>query len=171
VHALIDDSDPSFLSELSTAIRHSPGLSRPVHLILENDNNEASLLGARPGQPGQFDAQWNDDAHHAFHTLLTGEADGYYAEYAYQPVEQLGRALTQGFVFQGEPSPVRGGRPRGEPSGHLRPTSDRFQNHDRSATARDRLPQVTDPDRLRATIAIVLLHHQCRPVLGEEGGV
>ena len=72
VHALIDDSDTSFLSELSTAIRRFPGLNRPVHLILENDDNEASLLGERPGQAGRFDAQWNDDAHHA----LPHPADG-----------------------------------------------------------------------------------------------
>jgi len=175
VHALIDDSDPSFLSELSTAIRHAPGLSRPVHLILENDNNEASLLGARPGEPGKFDAQWNDDAHHAFHTLLTGEADGYYAEYAYAPVERLGSALTQGFVFQGEPSPFRGGRPRGEPSGHLRPTAfvSFLQNHDQIGNRAfgDRLLQVTDPDRLRAAVAIVLLAPSV-PLLfmGEEWG-
>ena len=150
VHALIDDSDTSFLSELSTAIRHHSGLSRPVHLILENDKNEASLLGERPGQPGKFDAQWNDDAHHALHALLTGETDGYYADYAYAPIEQLGRALTEGFAFQGEPSPFRGGRPRGEPSRHLRPTAfvSFLQNHDQIGNRAfgDRLVQLAHPD-------------------------
>ena len=106
---------------------------------------------------------------------MTGEADGYYAEYAYAPVEQLGRALTQGFVFQGEPSPFRGGRPRGEPSGHLRPTAfvSFLQNHDQIGNRAfgDRLLQVTDPDRLRAAIAIVLLAPSV-PLLfmGEEWG-
>src|SRR4029453_15429983 len=114
VHALMDDSDISFLSELSTAIRHCSGQHRPIHLILENDRNEASLLGERPGQPGRFDAQQNDDPPHALHVLVTGEADGYYCDYAHAPVERLARALTEGFAFQGDPSLFRGGRPRGE---------------------------------------------------------
>ena len=175
VHALIDDSDTSFLSELSAAIRHYPGLHKPVHLILENDRNEASRLGERPGQPGKFDAQWNDDAHHGIHVLLTGETDGYYGDYARAPIQHLGRALTEGFVFQGDPSPFREGRPRGEPSRHLRPTAfvSFLQNHDQIGNRAfgDRLVNLAHPDALRAAVSILLLAPSV-PLLfmGEEWG-
>jgi 1,4-alpha-glucan branching enzyme/maltooligosyltrehalose trehalohydrolase len=175
VHALMDESDIPFLSELSTAIRHCSRQHRPIHLILENDRNEASLLGERPGQPGGFDAQWSDDAHHAIHALLTREADGYYCDYVHAPVQRLGRALTQGFAFQGDPSLFRGGRPRGEPSGHLRPTAfvSFLQNHDQIGNRAfgDRLVQLTHPDALRAAVAIVLIAPSL-PLLfmGEEWG-
>ena len=175
VQALIDDSDAKFLPELSAAIRHHPGLNRSAHLILENDDNAASLLGERPGQPGRYDAQWNDDAHHAIHLLLTGETDGYYGDYAADPVRQLGLALTEGFAFQGAPSPFRGGRPRGEPSGHLRPTAfgSFLQNHDQVGNRAfgDRLVQLAHPAALRAAVAMLLLAPSV-PLLfmGEEWG-
>ena len=176
VQALIDDSDVRFLTEMSTAIRSHPGLKRPVHLVLENDDNEAKLLGEHSGQSGRFDAQWNDDAHHALHTLLTGETDGYYGDYSSTPVQRLGRALTEGFSYQGEPSPFRDGRLRGEPSGHLRPTAfvAFLQNHDQIGNRAfgDRLVHLAQPDALRAAVAILLLAPSV-PLLfmGEEWGV
>jgi maltooligosyltrehalose trehalohydrolase len=161
VHALIDDSKPSFLSELSAALRGPRGPRRPVHLILENDNNQASLLGERPGESGKFEAQWNDDAHHAFHVLLTGEKDGYYGDYAQAPIRHLGRALTEGFAFQGEASSFRRGRRRGVPSRHLRATAfvSFLQNHDQTGNRAlgDRLVTLAHPDALRAAVAILLL--------------
>ena len=74
---------------------------RHVHLVLEHDDNAAAHLRR------DFDAQWNDDAHHVLHVLLTGERDGYYADYADRPAEQLARCLGEGFVYQGEPSAYR----------------------------------------------------------------
>ncbi len=80
---------------------------RHVHLVLENDHNDASLLSAG------FDAQWNDDAHHALHVLLTGEQDGYYRDYGAAhgsrnpPLRHLARVLAEGFAYQGEVSPFR----------------------------------------------------------------
>ena len=67
-----------WLPELAHHVRGQlPG--RHVHLVLENDDNRASLLQAG------YDAQWNDDAHHVLHHLLTGEAHGYYADYTTRP--------------------------------------------------------------------------------------
>ena len=79
-----------------------------------------------------FDAQWNDDAHHVLHVLLTGESEGYYEDYADRPAERLARCLEEGFVYQGEPSAYRGGKPRGTPSADLPPTAFVLflQNHD-----------------------------------------
>jgi maltooligosyltrehalose trehalohydrolase len=69
----------------------------------------------RPRWQQGFDAQWNDDGHNALHVLLTGETEGYYADYQQRPIDQLARCLAEGFVFQGQAN--RHGTPRGEPSG------------------------------------------------------
>ena len=103
-----------------------------MHLILENNRNEAHYLARDVrGRPLYATAQWDDDVHHALHALLSGEADGYYADYAPDPLARLGRALAEGFAYQGEHSAFRG-KSRGEPSSHLPP--DAFvgflQNHD-----------------------------------------
>src|SRR5690606_18503189 len=96
----------------------SLGGKRQVALILENDANGATRLG--PGR-GHYAAQWNDDFHHALHVLTTGEADGYYADYAVEPVRHLGRCLAEGFAYQGEISAYRDHAARGEASAHLPP--------------------------------------------------
>lgn len=123
VHAI---PDRGFLEELADKVRAGADPDRHVHLVLENDDNAAGLL------TGRFDAQWNDDGHHVLHTLLTAETEGYYSDYADAPAEALARVLTQGFVYQGEPSAHRGGIPRGEPSDSLPPTAFVLflQNHD-----------------------------------------
>src|SRR5690606_7926600 len=123
VHAI---SDRSWLPEIAAFVRRTIDSRRQVHLVLENDDNAASLL-----EQG-FDAQWNDDAHHVLHHMLTGERTGYYASYAGEPEAMLARVLAEGFVFQGQADPVRRGRGRGERSAHLPPASFVFflQNHD-----------------------------------------
>lgn len=97
VHAIIDDSEPGFLAELSQRVRTAcPG--RHVHLVLENEKNQPEHLAPSP-KPSRYDAQWNDDFHHALHVLLTGETQGYYGDYGNEPVALLARALTSGYVF------------------------------------------------------------------------
>jgi glycogen debranching enzyme GlgX len=78
VHAIADDSRPHILEEVAAAV-DAAQLGRSVHLVLENEANAARLLdpSARP----HYRAQWNDDVHHVLHVLLTGERDGYYADY------------------------------------------------------------------------------------------
>ena len=131
VHAIHDQSEPDILAELARAVRAGPGRQRRVHLVLENDANAARYLQATDGAP-LYDAQWNDDLHHALHVLLTGEGDGYYADYARSPIRHLGRCLAEGFAWQGEASAWRGDARRGEPSGSLPPTAfvSFLQNHD-----------------------------------------
>jgi maltooligosyltrehalose trehalohydrolase len=133
VHAIRDDSPMHICQEIGEALRAAVGASRPVHLVLENDANLALLLERDlEGRPVTADAQWNDDLHHAAHVLATGESDGYYADYADRPLARLGRALAEGFIYQGDPSALRGGEPRGEPSGHLPSVAfvSFLQNHD-----------------------------------------
>jgi malto-oligosyltrehalose trehalohydrolase len=162
VHAIVDDSKPHILKELAEAIRSGPGAEREIHLVLENDHNQARFLEYRDAAtPRWYDAQWDDDLHHAFHVLLTGEKDGYYTDYADQPARHVGRCLTEGFAYQGDPSPYRDSQPRGEPSKHLPPAAfvTFLQNHDQvgNRAVGERLPALTSAQRLRAATAAWLL--------------
>lgn len=160
VHAIHDESKPHILTEIARAVRFGPGRNRPIHLVLENGRNEAGRLGAPDGRE-TFDAQWNDDVHHCLHVILTGELDGYYADYAERPHALLCRALAEGFAYQGEPSAYEQ-RERGEPSGHLPATAfiSFLQNHDQigNRARGERLAAlVADEAPLLAATAITLL--------------
>ena len=176
VHAIHDDSAPDFLTELAETVHRSVPAGRLVHLVVENDDNQARYL-ERDGQgkPRLYTAQWNDDLHHALHVLVTGEVKGYYADYQTHPVARLGRALTQGFDYQGEASAYRGGAPRGEPSAHLPALAfvSFLQNHDQigNRVLGDRITKLTSPEALRAAMATILLAPS-PPLLfmGEEWG-
>ncbi|WP_077729300.1 malto-oligosyltrehalose trehalohydrolase [Methylocaldum sp. 14B] len=162
VHAIIDDSRPDILDELAERVRAGPGSCRHVHLVLENDDNAAHYLAREAdGSPRQYDAQWNDDLHHALHLLLTGETDGYYADYADAPLKHLGRALTEGFAYQGEASPYRDNRRRGEISRDLPPTAfvPFLQNHDQVGNRAfgERLSDLVETRPLRAAVTLLLL--------------
>jgi malto-oligosyltrehalose trehalohydrolase len=172
VHAIHDSSDPHFIDELAHEIGRGPGNERHVHLVLENSANQASRLRV-PAHTTVSRSQWNDDFHHPLHVLLSGERDGYYADYASRPLEQLGRVLTEGFAFQGELSTVAGNLPRGESSIELPPTAfvNFLQNHDQigNRALGERLAKLIEPRCLRAALAILLLAPQ-PPMLfmGEE---
>ncbi len=152
VHAI---ADVGFLEEMAARIRGTVEHGRHVHLVLENDRNDADHL--RRG----FDAQWNDDAHHVLHVLLTGESDGYYSDYAVEPAKHLLRCLTEGFAYQGESSSYRKGKMRGTASTDLPPTAFVLflQNHDQigNRPLGDRLTTLADPAALRAATALQLL--------------
>jgi len=164
VHAI---DQPDFLVELAARVRAAVEPGRQVWLVLENEHNQADLL-----EQG-FDAQWNDDGHNALHVLLTDEVEGYYEDYKDRPVEKLARCLSEGFVFQGQNT--RHGTPRGEPSGHLPPTSFVLflQNHDQigNRAMGERLTRLCPPQALRAATGLLLLSPMI-PLLfmGDEEG-
>lgn len=168
VHAMIDDSVPDILEELAQAVHARIDPGRRVHLVLENDNNQARYLD-------DYDAQWNDDLHHALHVIATGETSGYYCDYADSPLRHLGRALAEGFAWQGEPSPYRRGERRGEPSASLPPTAfvAFIQNHDQIGNRAfgERLAMLAPAEVIGAVSAILLLA-PAPPLLfmGEEWG-
>jgi maltooligosyltrehalose trehalohydrolase len=162
VHAIVDDSAVHIVEELAQAVRAGPGRARPVHLVLENDDNAAYPLRRDPdGLPLAATAQWNDDAHHAAHVLASGEVDGYYADYAAQPAALLARVLAEGFAYQGERSAYRNGAPRGEASVALPPAAfvNYLQTHDQVGNRAfgERLAQFADAQALRALYACLLL--------------
>ena len=161
-HAIWDDSQTHILAELAQAVRSGPGRRRHCHLLLQNSRNIAHWLAWQDaGGRRLYDAQWNEDSHHALHVLLTGEKEAYYGDYADRPLWYLGRSLSEGFAYQGEPSAWRGGEPRGEPSGHLPATAfvNFLQHHGQlgDRALGERLHQLTRPEPLQALIAVLLL--------------
>jgi maltooligosyltrehalose trehalohydrolase len=174
VHAIIDDSNPDILVELSETVRKTIGPDRHVHLILENEANQTSYLRPQAeGRPLHDNAQRNDDIHHALHVALTHESDGYYSDYADDPVQRLGRCLTSGFGYQHEPSNYRGGELRGEVSKDLPPTCfvSFLQNHDQigNRAVGDRITAIASTEAVKAMAAIYLLAPQPPMIfMGEE---
>ncbi len=176
IHTIIEPREISILRDLSKAVgafaTHS---GRKIHLVLENDANSASLLDPKIDPvAGRYRAQWNDDYHHAWHVLLTGETTGYYRDYP-NPREAIVRTLGTGFAYQGETSLHRGGRRRGEASAHLPPVAfiNFLQNHDQigNRAMGDRLETVADATAVEAALAITLLAPMPPMMfMGEEWG-
>ena len=162
VHAIYDDSRPEILVELAETVRRALPRERLVHLVLENNRNTAHYLDPdASSRPGGYTAQWNDDFHHALHVLLTGESDGYYADYCDDPIRHVGRCLAEGFSYQGEVSQYRGGRSRGECSRDL-PSGcfvSFLQNHDQIGNRAfgERITSLADPRKVKAALAVLLL--------------
>jgi len=173
VHAIVEDSPKHLLEELAERVR-AAAPHRQVHLILENEENQSQhLLRGDNGQPHWYTAQWNDDVHHVLHAAASGETKGYYADYN-GDTNKLGRALAEGFAFQGELMPYRG-RPRGTPSANLPPIGfvSFVQNHDQVGNRAfgDRVTDFAPVAAVRAITAVYLLLPQI-PMLfmGEEWG-
>ncbi len=142
---------------------------------LENDDNRAAVLAPEQNPPdGRYRAQWNDDYHHAWHVFLTGEDAGYYSDYK-DAGKYIARTLSEGFAYQGEPSPHRDCRKRGEPSAGLHRAAfvNFLQNHDQigNRPIGERLSALVKPEKIEAALAVLLLQPS-PPMLfmGEEWG-
>ncbi len=171
VHAILDDGSTHVLDELTERVRAAHG---EVHLVLENEENQSRrLMRDAAARPLDYTAQWNDDVHHVLHVAATGEDKGYYEEYL-GDTEKLGRALAEGFAFQGQMMRFRGA-PRGTASAILPPTAfvAFIQNHDQIGNRAfgERLTAIAPPEAVRAVVALYLLLPQV-PMLfmGEEWG-
>jgi maltooligosyltrehalose trehalohydrolase len=176
-HIVTAPGDVPLLAELSAAVGElAAETGRHIHLVLESGDNVASLLDPDEGRPrGKYRAQWNDDYHHVWHVLLTGEAQGYYGDYQRAPLADLARALASGFVYQGEVSTFWGNKPRGETTGDLAPSAfvNFLQNHDQigNRALGDRLEVLAADRKIEAALAVTLLAPM-PPMLfmGEEWG-
>jgi maltooligosyltrehalose trehalohydrolase len=138
VHAVFDDGPRHVLAELAERVR----AINPRVLVI----SEMATGDLRPIEDWGHDAQWADQLHHELHVLLTGERDGYYADYG--TVEGLAAEM------------------RREPTERLVVES---QNHDQvgNRAVGDRPAR----DELRLRAAVVLFAPQT-PLLfqGEEYG-
>ncbi|MGB9307522.1 MAG: malto-oligosyltrehalose trehalohydrolase [Mycobacterium sp.] len=106
VHALVDTTAVHILEELATETEWlSKQLGRPLSLIAESDRNDPRLI--TPPDCGGYGitAQWDDDIHHAIHTAVSGERQGYYADFG--SLETLAHTLRGGFFHDGTYSSFR----------------------------------------------------------------
>ncbi len=157
VHALRDTRALHFLEELTAAVDGlSEELGRPLALIAESDLNDPRLITPR-GSGGSgglgLHAQWNDDFHHCLHTVLTGESQGYYADFAVAPLAALAKTLTHGFFHDGTHSSFRG-RGHGRPVDRARTPAHRLVGY---AQTHDQIGNRAQGDRLSATLSPGLL--------------
>jgi maltooligosyltrehalose trehalohydrolase len=158
IHAIVDTSAVPFLQQLATEIEELQAhLGRHLYLIAESDLNDPRVV--RPVELGGFGlhAQWSDDFHHSLHSVLTGEIEGYYADFG--TIGDLARAICHPFVYAGRLSNYRArphGRPAAEISGHKFVIC--VQNHDQvgNRAQGDRLSQLVTTDRAKIGAAIVI---------------
>ncbi|WP_228988915.1 malto-oligosyltrehalose trehalohydrolase [Streptomyces sp. DH8] len=177
VHALADTRALTFLEELSAAVDAlAVEVGRPLGLIAESDLCDPRTTTPRPAGGLGLHAQWNDDFHHALHTALTGESQGYYADFARAPLAALAKTVTSAFFHDGTFSSFRG-RTHGRPVDVSRTPAHRFvgyaQTHDQigNRALGDRLASALSPG-LQACAAALVLTGPFTPMLfmGEEWG-
>ncbi|MCQ9134797.1 malto-oligosyltrehalose trehalohydrolase [Streptomyces hilarionis] len=162
VHALADTRACHFLEELSAAVDAlAAETGRPLFLIAESDLNDPRMITPRRENGLGLHAQWNDDFHHALHTALTGESQGYYADFARDPFAALAKTLTGGFFHDGGYSGFRGRR-HGRPLDRARMPAHRLlgysQTHDQvgNRALGDRLSVSLSPGLLACAAALTL---------------
>jgi maltooligosyltrehalose trehalohydrolase len=175
IHALADTTKPHILAALAADVDAlCAHLGRPLVLIAESDLNDPMVIEGRSAGGYGMDAQWDDDFHHQVHALLTGERQGYYADFGTLP--GLAKVLTSAFFHDGTYSEFRK-RPHGAPIDRVATPGYRFvvslQNHDQvgNRATGERLTTLTTPGRLRIG-ALLLLTAPFTPMLwmGEEWG-
>jgi maltooligosyltrehalose trehalohydrolase len=158
VHAIIDTSAIPFLEQLATEVDELKAhLGRHLVLIAESDLNDPRVI--RPPAVGGYglDAQWSDDIHHALHSLLTGERNGYYEDFG--TLEHVATSMQRPFVYAGRRSSHRRrahGRP---PLGlHAHQFVAYLQNHDQlgNRAQGDRLCHLANLDRVKIGAALIL---------------
>lgn len=158
VHAYIDRSATHFLEQLSTTVDELEAhLGKHLVLIAESDLNDPRVILPREANGYGMDSQWSDDFHHALFTVLTGEKEGYYADFG--EIADLVEALQSAFVYDGRYSTYRG-RHHGRSAESL--PGWRFlgysQNHDQvgNRARGERLAHLVSAGKARIAAALVL---------------
>jgi maltooligosyltrehalose trehalohydrolase len=177
VHALVDERATHVLEELAREVDAlSVAVGRPLSLIAESDLNDPRMVTPRVAHGLGMTAQWSDDFHHALHATLTGEGQGYYADFAEAGLAGLARTLTGAYFHDGAWSSFRRRH-------HGRPVDTRLlpawkfvgylQDHDQigNRATGDRISALLSPGLL-AVGATLVLTSPFTPMLfmGEEWG-
>ena len=172
VHAIVDTGRRHFLRQLAEEFHaQAARLGRPAFLIAESDLNDVRVIKPAGGEGYGIDAQWSDDFHHSLHAVVTKADRGYFADFG--KVEDLAKAISEGFVYRGQQSKFRG-------KCHGTPSTDRpgeqfvvcMQNHDQIANGYwgDRLSRLAGPEQQRVAASLMLAGAPNVPMLfmGEE---
>ncbi len=166
IHGIFDNSSRHILREMNEAVRDKTGM----YLIAESDLNDPRVVDSPQDGGHGLHAQWNDDFHHALHTLLTGEDTGYYMDFG--STSHLAKALREGFVYSGQHSAFRG-KPHGGSTAHIDPWRMVVfsQNHDQvgNRAQGDRLTDTLSAGELRLAASLVVLSPSLPLIfMGEE---
>lgn len=158
IHAIVDESAVHLLEQLACETDAlSTQLGRPLVLIAESNLNNPRLVQPRERNGYGLSSQWSDDFHHAVHTQLTNESDGYYSDF--ESLRDLAKVLREGFVYDGRYSVYRQ-RSHGRPGGHLPPEAFvvAIQNHDQigNRAVGERLHHLAGEAKTRIAAAIML---------------
>jgi maltooligosyltrehalose trehalohydrolase len=156
VQGIFDSSALHFLQELAATVHEqAERFNRRIYVIAESDLNDVRIVRSPELGGYGLDAQYNDDFHHALHTLLTGERIGYYKDFG--RLQDLAKAFAEGFVYSGAYSPTRRRR-HGNTSKSLaaRQLVVFAQNHDQVGN-RLRLSALVSFEGLKLAAAVVLL--------------
>jgi maltooligosyltrehalose trehalohydrolase len=165
IHAIHDESANPLVGSIADRVH---ALNARSLVIAEAGLNDPRVI--RPGSLGglRCDAQWADDFHHSLRVLLTGERDGYYADFG--RVADLAKAFGRPFVHDGNWSAFRkrrfGALARDRPPAQFVVFS---QNHDQigNRPRGDRLPA---PVRGLAAFCVLLAPFTPMLFMGEEYG-
>jgi maltooligosyltrehalose trehalohydrolase len=143
IHAIVDSSAEHVVEAVARRVHAAD----PRALVIaESGLNDPRVM--RPPARGGYgcDAAWADDFHHALRVPLTGDRDGYYAEFG--SMAKLAKAFHRPHVHDGGYSSFRRRR-FGVPAEDVPP--ERFvvfsQNHDQVGNRAfgDRLPRAAQP--------------------------
>lgn len=175
VHALQDERALHILEEMAALTDDlSADLGGALFLIAESDLNNPRLITPRDLNGYGLAAQWSDDFHHAVHSNLTGETDGYYADF--DSLAAVAKVLQGGYFHDGGFSSFRGrshGRPLDTALHSARQLVVATQNHDQvgNRAAGDRNTATLGNQQL-ALAAVLNLASSCTPMIfmGEEFG-
>jgi maltooligosyltrehalose trehalohydrolase len=177
VHALRDDRATPVLEQLAIEVETlSTHVGRPLSLIAESDRNDPRTITPREAGGYGLHAQWCDDIHHSLHVALTGESQGYYADFVTAGLTGLAHVFCRAFLHEGTWSSFRQ-RNHGAPVDTHRTPGHRFvaylQNHDQigNRATGDRLSATLSPGLLACGAALLF----CGPFtpmlfMGEEWG-
>jgi maltooligosyltrehalose trehalohydrolase len=106
VHAMADNTAVHILEELAAETDAlSTVLGRPLSLIAESDLNDPRLITPRDQGGYGMTAQWDDDIHHAIHSAVSGEQQGYYCDFG--SMSTLADTLRNGYFHAGTYSTFR----------------------------------------------------------------
>ena len=173
IHGIFDFSPRHILRDIAELVHHQASLlGRTAVVIGESDLNDPRVVRTPDACGYGLDGQWADDLHHAIHAALTGEKNGYYADFG--DVAPIAAALRAPFVFDGRYSLHRKRR-HGAPATGV--PGDRFvvciQNHDQVGNRAfgDRLFVLVGLRKSKLAAALLLLSPYV-PLLfmGEEYG-
>lgn len=173
IHGIYDFGARHVLDELSEAFQsQARRLRRQAWLIAESDLEDVRIINPRATGGYALDAQWHDDFHHALFALLTGQREGFLADFG--AIADLSKAIRDGFVFDWKYSRYR--RRHYGSSSKERP-GEQFvgfiQNHDQIAnTSRGKRLSTLVPAGQQKVAAVLTVCSPCLPLLfmGEEYG-